>query len=97
VAKSEKVLQIGKAEGLAVYPNGTDLPDEVYAKSDINFVISEFTRLLDAKGRILSHWQGPRETALYIYGESFASMRDSLKDFIASYPLCQKCRIVQIA
>jgi len=97
MAKSDKVLQIGKAEGLAVYLNGTDLPDEVYAKSDINFVISEFTRLLGAKGRILSNWQGPRETALYIYGGSFAGMRDALKDFIASYPLCQKCRIVQIA
>ena len=90
-------LPFGKLEGLAVYLNGTDLPDEIYRDSDSNFVRDEFERLLGTEGRVLNWWQGPTETALYMYGSSFSTMRDRLATFIASYPLCQQCRVVQIA
>jgi hypothetical protein len=90
-------IPFGVAEGLAVYLNGTDLPDQVYKECDSNFVYSEFDRLLGDEGRVLSHWQGPTETALYLYGRSFAAMKDKVAPFLASYPLCQNCRIVQIA
>jgi hypothetical protein len=88
---------LGKAEGLAVYLNGTDLPAETYRTCDSNFVHSEFDRLLAGEGRVLSYWQGPTETALYMYGGSFSEMRKRLNSFIATYPLCQQCRIAQIA
>jgi hypothetical protein len=90
-------LPFGRCEGLAVYLNGTDLPDEVYQTSDVNFVYSEINRLLGEAGRILSHWAGPAETALYLYGPSFADMQKAIADFLSAYPLCQRCRIVQIA
>ncbi len=90
-------LSFGKLEGLAVYLNGTDLPDEIYRDSDSNFVRDEFERLLGTEGRVLNWWQGPTETALYMYGLSFSTMRDRLAAFISSYPLCQQCRVVQIA
>ena len=95
-AESREVL-FGRLEGLAVYLNGTDLPDHVYRECDSNFVHSEFNRLLDGTGRVLSFWQGPRETAFYVYGNSFQDMGDRLAGFIHSYPLCQRCRVVQIA
>ncbi len=57
---------LGIQEGLAVYLNGTDLPDETYRDCDIDFVYSEFNRLLEGQGEVHSHWQGPTETALYI-------------------------------
>jgi hypothetical protein len=88
---------LGKAEGLAVYLNGTDLPAETYTSCDSNFVYSEFDRLLAGEGRVLSYWQGPTETALYMYGGSFPEMKRRLEPFIASYPLCQRCRVAQIA
>ena len=88
---------LGKAEGLAIYLNGTDLPAETYKTCDSNFVHSEFDRLLAGEGRVLSYWQGPTETALYMYGGSFSEMRRRLEPFIASYPLCQQCRITQVA
>lgn len=88
---------IGINEGLAVYLNGTDLPDEVYAECDANFVYSEFNRLLGDDGKIHSHWQGETETALYMYGESFKTMQSRLTGFLGSYPLCQRARVVQIA
>ena len=87
----------GRQEGLAVYLNGTDLPDETYRDCDIDFVYSEFSRLLQGQGAVHSHWQGPTETALYMYGESYEAMRMALADFIASYPLCAQARVVQVA
>jgi hypothetical protein len=93
--KSE--IKFGYYEGLAVYLNGADLPDEVYKTSDVNFVYSEFNRLTDGKGRIFSHWAGPTETALYLYGPSFADMQEAIAAFLSTYPLCQRCRVVQIA
>jgi len=90
-------LAIGTNEGLAVYLNGTDLPDDVYAECDANFVYSEFDRLLGDDGKVHSHWQGPTETVLYMYGPSFEAMSKRLADFLGTYPLCQRARVVQIA
>ena len=90
-------LPFGVAEGMAVYLNGTELPDEVYKECDSNFVLDEFNRLLGEVGKVLSWWQGPTETAFYLYGASFAEMKARVAEFIDSYPLCQKCRIEQVA
>ena len=90
-------LPFGLNEGLAVYLNGSDLPDEVYAECDSNYVVSEFNRLLGTEGKVHSHWQGPTETALYMYGRSFEAMKNRLSRFLSSYPLCQRARVVQIA
>jgi hypothetical protein len=87
----------GASEGLAVYLNGTDLPDETYRDCDVNFVFDEFNRLLAGQGKIHSYWQGPTETALYLYGTSFEDMRVALAPFLDSYPLCQRARVVQVA
>jgi hypothetical protein len=90
-------LDFGTSEGLAVYLNGTDLPDSVYEQSDINVVYEEFGKLVGSEGRVVSHWQGPRETALYLYGRSAATMLSRIRPFLQSYPLCDKARIVKIA
>ena len=95
-ATSEEV-QFGQAQGLAVYLNGTDLPDETYRDCDSNHVYAEFDRLLEGVGRVLSYWQGPRETAFYMYGRSFDGMSRRLSGFIAWYPLCARCRVEQVA
>lgn len=92
-----KNTAFGSAEGLAVYLNGTDLPAATYAECDSNFVLDEFNRLLVSEGRVYSHWQGPGEMAFYMYGPSFARMKACLEHFLASYPLCERCRIEQIA
>jgi hypothetical protein len=90
-------LAFGTTEGLALYLNGTDLPDEVYATCDSNHVLDECNRLLGDVGRVHSWWQGPSESALYLYGDSFADMRAAIAHFVETYPLCERARIVQIA
>jgi hypothetical protein len=87
----------GATEGLAVYLNGTDLPDSTYRDCDVNVVFDEFNRLLQGQGKIHSYWQGPTETALYMYGTSFQGMRAALTPFLATYPLCERARVVQVA
>ena len=88
---------VGRSEGMAVYLNGTDLPDETYKSCDSNVVYSELGRLVGGKGRVLSYWQGPTETAFYLYGDSFADMKQRTAEFLATYPLCAKCRVTQVA
>ncbi len=90
-------LPFGIHEGLAVYLNGTELPEKVYKECDFDFVYQEFNRLLSSEGTIHGDWDGPTETALYMYGRSFEAMKSCLTSFMNSYPLCQKARVVQIA
>jgi len=90
-------VPFGVAEGLAIYLNGTDLPDEVYKEYDVNEVYEQINRLLGDRGAIQGHWQGPTETALYLYGNSADEMRALISGFLAEYPLCQRARVVTIA
>lgn len=87
----------GTLEGLAIYLNGSDLDDEVYANCDSNHVYSELDRLTEGTGKVFSYWQGPTETAFYLYGTSFTQMQAQIAELVEHYPLCQQCRIEQIA
>ncbi|EMH4146712.1 hypothetical protein RGN32_000137 [Providencia stuartii] len=91
------VIEFGDEEGLALYLNGTDLPDEVYENSDINDIFDKLDEAVEDIGAIHGVWEGPTETAFYFYGASFAEMSSLLQPLIDSIPLCQKSRVVQIA
>ncbi len=93
----EPEVEVGTLEGLAYYSNGVDLPDEVYQNCDINYVCGQMEQAMEGIGRMYSYWEGNTYTALYFYGSSFAEMKKCIEPFTASYPLCQKCRIEQIA
>ncbi len=93
----EPEIEVGTLEGLAYYLNGVDLPTEIYKTCDINYVIQQMEQAMAGIGRMYSYWEGAKHTALYFYGTSFAEMKKKIEPFIASYPLCQKSRIEQIA
>jgi len=97
VEATDSEIEFGTLEGLAIYLNGQDLEDEVYANTDSNHVYSELDRLTQGVGKVYSYWQGPTETAFYLYGTSFAEMKSLISDLVDNYPLCQKCRIEQVA
>jgi hypothetical protein len=88
---------VGTLEGLALYLNGTELTEEVYQNCDINYVIEKIDEVLNGSGRFYSNWEGPENTALYFYGISFEEMKQRMNSFLSEYPLCQKCRVEQIA
>ena len=93
----EFVCDIGDQEGLGIYLNGTDLPDEVYSQCDINVLLDRLLDSLKGKAVFGGWWQGNRETALYFYGKEYEDMVKSIKPVIDNYPLCQQCRLVKIA
>lgn len=93
----ETAVEFGAQEGLALYLNGSDLPAHVYEECDVNHVFDECERLLDDAGHIHSHWEGPSETAFYMYGPSFDEMHRLISPLLASYPLCGGCRVERTA
>ncbi len=93
----EPSVNVGTLEGLAIYLNGTDLTEEIYKSCDINYVIEQLEQTMDGIGHMYSYRELDEFTALYFYGTSFLEMRERMNPFLSSYPLCQKCRIEQIA
>ncbi len=97
IEKTKEEIPFGKKEGLALYIDGQNLSPEVYAECDINFVLSEIHRLTNIEPNADRSWQGEKETALYFFGDSFEQMKNSISEFIDTYPLCKGARVVQIA
>ena len=89
-------IEFGRTVGVAIYLNGTDLPSEVYKRHDVNVVISTINELLEGFGSYQSYWQGPTETALYLYGSSTKKMRRGLRGLLADHPLCSNARVVDL-
>ncbi len=87
----------GVTQGLALYLNGTNLPDETYATADVNELIERLLEALGDAGEMMSHWEGPTETALYFYGKTYDAMADALAPVIGTHPLAQQSRIERIA
>lgn len=93
----EPPIEVGTLEGLALYLNGTDLAEEIYKNCDINYAIEQLEQSIEGIGRMYSYRELDEFTALYFYGTSFSAMKEKMDFFISSYPLCQECRIEQIA
>lgn len=89
-------IPFGSTVGLALYFNGVDLPEEVYQNCDIDHVWNEIDRLLGNRGMVQGCWQGPKETALYLYGYSVDDMKDRIDPLMKNYPLCEKARVVAL-
>ncbi len=93
----EREIAIGASEGLALHLNGTDLSDEVYASGDPDELVDLLQAALEGHGQIMSHWDGQRETSLFMYGRSYADMAAAIAPVVASYPTCEKARLEKIA
>ena len=90
-------VAVGKNEGLAFYFDNVGLPPEVYATNDINDVLERFVEAIDGVGAIHSFMNGARETAVYIYGPSFETMKAAVSPLVDRHPLCKGARIVKCA
>jgi hypothetical protein len=93
VADSDPV-PFGDYEGVGLYLNGTDLPAEVYANSDVNDLIADLVAALGPDGEIYSYWEGPTETALFIYGPSAATIEQRVAPVLEAEPAAAMTRVV---
>ncbi|MDO5768796.1 MAG: hypothetical protein Q4P13_04770 [Psychrobacter sp.] len=92
-----RTIYFGHQEGLALYLNGTDLPQKIYQKYHVRQVFDKCDALLKGVGMVNSYWQGYAQTALYMYGDSYSEMVKRIEPVLSRHPLCQKSRLVQIA
>ena len=87
----------GTTDGLALYLDGTGLPAEVYADHDVNELLDRIHIALADTGVLQSFWEGPADTALYMYGPSVAAMGEALTDLLATHPLTVGHRLVALS
>ncbi len=97
IERTNEEIQFGKKEGLGIYLDGQNLPEKVYKECDINFVLAELHRLSNITPNADRNWQGEKETGLYFYSDSYVQLKESISEFVNTYPLCRNAKIVQIA
>lgn len=95
--KPPRKISFGKIEGVAIYIDGVNLPDEVYESSDINVIIDDINKKLNGKGSMQGSWEGQKETALYFYGDDAEEMKELISGVMGKYPLLTGARVVTIA
>ena len=88
--------RFGVSEGVGIYLNGSELPNEVYAESDVNVVMDDLAASLGDAGDLRSWWEGPSETALYLYGPSASAIRMAVEPVLSTHPLCEGARVVDL-
>ena len=90
----DRVLrEFGKLQCLAIYLDGTSLPDEVYADLDFEAVVAAIgTAAGDNSYRGL--WQGAQETGLFFFGPDAEAMFARVELVLRPLPIGQNARVV---
>jgi len=97
IDETQEVIPFGKMEGIAVYLDVENLQQYDYNQYDIDFIQNELYKLTGAEQNADRYWEDQTTTALYFYGPSFENMKNNIRHFIATYPLCHKAKMMQIA
>lgn len=94
IRHEDNVVRVfGRQQCLAIYLDGTSLPDEVYANLDFDHVVTEIG---NAAGPDSFHgcWQGPEETGLYFFGSNAEDMFTRVEPVLRTLPIGQNARVV---
>jgi len=91
----EQVIRFGRQEGLAIYLDGINLPDEIYATCTCDGLAALISGELASVGsEIRGSWVGRSETSIYMYGPDAEQMFAAIEPILAVYPLCRNARAV---
>lgn len=85
--------RFGRQQSVAVYLDGTTLPDEVYAALDFEQVVDQLTTAA-GEGSYHGYWQGPEETGLFFFGADAEAMWARLEPVLRALPIGQNARVV---
>lgn len=97
VSVGDEKIEVGCVEGLGLYLNGTDLDADVYKNNDINELLELLDGSLTGVAERQSYWEGSAVTAIYYYGKSYKDIQEIILPIIETHPLCEKCKLQQIA
>lgn len=93
--EKDEIIRFGSKEGLAIYLDGINLPDEVYDTCSCDGLAALISNALaSVGGEIFGSWVGRSETCIYIYGPNAEHMFSVMEPILSAYPLCQNARIV---
>jgi hypothetical protein len=94
LASDERVLrEFGTRQCLAVFLDGTSLPDEVYAELDFEAVVEEIGAAA-GEGSYRGFWQGPEETGIFLFGPDAEAMLGRVEPVLRRIPIGQNARVV---
>lgn len=87
-------VPLGAVEGVAVYLDGVTHPAEVYESTSAQELADRLEAAMGDGGELRGSWQGPRETALYLYGRDAEQLFSLVEPVLRAYPLSQNARVV---
>ena len=85
--------EFGTHECLAIYLDGTSLPDEVYAELDFDQVVNDIGALA-GPGSYHGAAQGATETGILFFGRSADEMFARVEPLLRTLPIGQNARVV---
>ena len=85
--------EFGKLQCLAIYLDGTSLPDEVYANLDFEAVVAAIGAAAGDKS-YRGLWQGPQETGMFFFGPDAEAMFGRVEPVLRPLPIGQNARVV---
>lgn len=93
-AETGRVLrEFGTQQCLAIFLDGTGLPDEVYAALDFEAVVGDLGAAAGTDS-FRSFWQGPEETGLFFFGPDAEAMFTRVEPVLRALPIGQNARVV---
>ena len=93
IHEGKVIREFGALQCLAIYLDGTSLPDEVYANLDFDAVVNELGSAA-GPGSYRGFWQGAQETGLYFFGSSAEDMFNRVEPLLGKLPIGQNARVV---
>jgi hypothetical protein len=93
VSDSRTLRQFGTQQCMAIFLDGTTLPDEVYAALDFDAVVTELGAAA-GDGSNRGFWQGAEETGLFFFGPDAEAMFARVEPVLRRLPIGQNARVV---
>jgi hypothetical protein len=83
-------------QAVLVYLDGVGLPNEIYAKYDLQGLEDRVNPILRSKhlGEFDGEDTGQKETVLYFYGPDAEALFAAIEPELRAYPLCLGARVV---
>ena len=91
--EGDVLREFGRQQCLAIFLDGTSLPDEVYANLDFDQVVEDIGALAGPDS-FRGFWQGPEETGLFFFGEDAEAMFERVEPTLRALPIGQNARVV---
>lgn len=92
-ADGRVLAEFGQQQCLAIFLDGTTRPKEVYSDLDFDAVVAEIGGAVGEQS-VRGAWQGPEETALFLFGPDAEAMLARVEPVLRRLPVGQNARVV---